>query len=252
MPLLLPPLSRRRFLTGAAAAATALVLPDALWAADERPAPTDPHRFALLSDVHIAADPAAVLRKVTMAEHLRKVVAEVTGLSPRPAAAAINGDLALGTGESGDYTTLLKLLAPLRAAGLPIHLGLGNHDNRDRFRAALPERDRVDTALKDRQAYVVESPRANWFILDSLIETNKTPGTVGERQLHWLAEGLDNRKQKSAIVLVHHNPDPDPSHNGLTDTKALLDLLKPRRQVKALLFGHTHAWSVKEEDGLHL
>src|SRR5438552_3539035 len=94
MPLYLPPLSRRKFLAGSVAAAAALVLGDALFGADERPE-VDPHRFALLSDVHIAADPKAVLRGVTMADHLRSVVGEVAGLSLRPAAAAINGDLAL-------------------------------------------------------------------------------------------------------------------------------------------------------------
>jgi hypothetical protein len=254
MPLHLPPISRRRFLAGSMAAASAMALGDALWGADERPpADRDPHRFALLSDVHIAADPAAVLRKVTMAENLKKVIAEVTALSPLPAAAAINGDLALGTGEAGDYATLLDLLKPLRAAGLPVHLGLGNHDRRDRFRAALPAGDRADAPLKDREAYVVESPRANWFVLDSLTDTNKVPGTVGDEQRRWLAEGLDARKDKPALVMVHHNPDrEDPTRGGLTDTVALLEMLTSRRQVKALIFGHTHHWSFEEEAGMHL
>src|SRR4051794_35525217 len=101
MPIYLPPLSRRRFLAGSLAAASGLALGRALRAAGEGASQPDPHRFALLSDVHIAADPAAVLRKVTMAENLKKAVAEVTALSPLPANSAINGDLALGTGESG-------------------------------------------------------------------------------------------------------------------------------------------------------
>ena len=29
-------------------------------------------------------------------------------------------------------------------------------------------------------------------------------------------------------------------------------MLLPRRQVKALLFGHTHVWSVKQREGLHM
>ena len=254
MPIHLPPLSRRRFLAGSVAAASAILLGDPAWAADDgRHVETDPHRFALLSDVHIAADPAAVLRKVTMAENLKKAIAEVTALSPLPAAAAINGDLAMGTGEAGDYATLLELLKPFRAAGLPVHLGLGNHDRRDRFRAALPEPDRGATPLKEREAYVVESPRANWFILDSLADTNKVPGTVGDDQRRWLAEGLEARKDKPAIVMVHHNPDrEDPTRGGLTDTVEILELLTPRRQVKALIFGHTHHWSIAEEAGMHL
>ena len=254
MPFHLPPVSRRSFLAGSMAAASTLLLGDNLWAADDtESARPDPHRFALLSDIHIAADPAAVLRNVMMAEHLKKVVAEVATLSSRPAAAAINGDLALGTGEAGDYATLVDLLKPLRAAGVPVHLGLGNHDHRDNFRAALPEADRVATPLKARHAYVIESPRANWFLLDSLVDTNKVPGTVGDEQRRWLAAELDARRNKPAIVMVHHNPDrEDPTRGGLTDTVAMLDLLGSRKQAKALIFGHTHRWSFAEEAGLHL
>ena len=253
MPVYLPPLSRRRFLAGSLAAASGLAFGNALRAAGDAAGKPDPHRFALLSDVHIAADPAAVLRNVTMAENLKKAVAEVAALSPLPANSAINGDLALGTGESGDYATLLDLLKPLRAAGLPVHLGLGNHDHRGRFRAALPERDRVATPIREREAYVVETPRANWFVLDSLVETNKVPGTVGDEQRKWLSDGLEARKDKPAIVMVHHNPDrEDPTRGGLTDTVAFLELLAERRQVKALIFGHTHRWSFAEENGLHL
>src|SRR5207237_3504765 len=159
MPVYLPPISRRRFLAGSVATAAGLLLADRLLAAH---IPIDPHRFALLSDVHVAADRSNVMRKVNMADHLTKAVAEVAALSPRPAAAEINGDLALGTGESGDYATLLELLRPMREAGVPIHLTLGNHDHRERFRAAAPTRLRGSIPLEERETYLIESPRANW------------------------------------------------------------------------------------------
>ena len=34
--------------------------------------------------------------------------------------------------------------------------------------------------------------------------------------------------------------------SGLLDTAELFRVLAPRRQVKALIFGHTHDWGVKE------
>ena len=49
MPIYLPPISRRRFLAGSVATAAGLLLADRLLAAH---IPIDPHRFALLSDVH--------------------------------------------------------------------------------------------------------------------------------------------------------------------------------------------------------
>jgi 3',5'-cyclic-AMP phosphodiesterase len=250
MPIHVPPISRRSFLAGSVGAAAALAGAGTLAAAG---APVDADRFALLSDTHVAADRTAMMRGVTVAHHLAKVVTEVAALSPRPAAALVNGDLALGVGEAGDYATLLDLIKPLREAGLPLHLTLGNHDHREHFRAAVPERERDKPAVADREAYVIESPRADWFVLDSLRKTNEVGGDVGEAQLHWLAEQLEARKDKPALVMVHHNPDEeDPSRGGLADTRALLDLLAPRRHVKALFFGHTHAWSLREREGLHL
>jgi hypothetical protein len=55
--------------------------------------------------------------------------------------------------------------------------------------------------------------------------------------------------------MVHHNPqfDENAKIGGLKDTAALLDVLSPRAQAKALFFGHTHRWShERTEDGLHL
>jgi 3',5'-cyclic AMP phosphodiesterase CpdA len=250
MPITLPPLSRRQFLARSAAAASALAQGPLLRGADVSRADAD--RFALLSDIHIAADRAKVSRMANMADHLVAAVKEVAALSPRPVAGFINGDLAFGTGESGDYATMLELLRPLREAGLPLHLTLGNHDHRQRFLAAVPAEQVDKSPVADRVACLVESPRANWYVLDSLKQTNETPGVVGEEQLKWLSGALDERASKPAIVMVHHNPDLDPTHKALTDTAALLEVLTPRKHVKALLFGHTHAWSVKEQDGLHL
>src|SRR5690349_15273546 len=74
MPITLPPLrslpaiSRRRFLAGSLAAGAGLLLRRPLLAADEtvQSVPVDPHRFALLSDTHIAADPKVAARGVNM------------------------------------------------------------------------------------------------------------------------------------------------------------------------------------------
>ena len=54
-------------------------------------------------------------------------------------------------------------------------------------------------------------------------------------------------------MLVHHNPGQVDNSSGLQDTQALLDVLRPRKQVKAWIYGHTHLWEVKQdESGIHL
>lgn len=248
MPITLHPVSRRRFLKGSLAAGLGLLAAPSLLA-DRRSA--DPHRLALLSDVHIAADRTAHERGVVMSDHLEQVVAEVAKLDPQPAAAFINGDCAYHLGLVGDYQTLLPLLQPLRDRGLPLHLEMGNHDNREHLWSTIPHSEAHVEPLEHRQVMIVEYPRANFFLLDSLDKTNHTPGVLGSKQIDWLAGALDQRADKPAVVMVHHQPDERPKPDGLTDTKALLDTLLPRRQVKALFYGHTHEWSVTKREDLH-
>ena len=130
MPLHLPPLSRREFVRRVLIGGTSLALAPRVLAAAF--AKADPHAWALLSDTHIPGVRAQVARDVKPADRLAAVVAEVLAWDTKPTGVLVNGDLALGTGEAADYATFSALVAPLRAAGLPLHLALGNHDNRER------------------------------------------------------------------------------------------------------------------------
>ncbi len=248
MPLSLPPLTRRSFLAGSLAAAGSLSLGARLQAAE---AEADPDRFVLFSDTHIAGDREAIARGTNMFQNLAQACQEVQRLSPKPTAVFVDGDCALNVGTSEDYVTFVESLLPLRKHGLPIHIALGNHDHRDRFWEALQAKE--DTrVLEQRHVAIVPARHANWFVLDSLDETNKTPGVLGEAQLKWLATALDQHAEKPALVMVHHNPDDRPKPGGLVETKAVLELLTAKRHVKALIFGHTHDWKQTQHEGLHL
>jgi hypothetical protein len=248
MPISLLPVSRRRFLQSVAAAGAAAATGSQLFA---RQTQRDANRFALLADTHIAADRKLAARGTVMADNLAQVARELVALETAPAAVLVDGDCAFSNGQSADYATLVNLLDPLRQHGLPIHLALGNHDHRQRFWEAIPQQSDAP-ALAERHLTVLSAPHANWILLDSLDETNKTPGVLGEPQLAWLAKALDQQPVKPAIVMVHHNPDDRPKPGGLVETAALFDVLLPRKQVKMLVFGHTHNWSVSAKEGLHL
>jgi len=118
--------------------------------------------------------------------------------------------------------------------------------------AARSMATRKASSLDEKQVLIVASPQANWFVLDSLDQTDKTPGKLGGEQLQWLARALDQATDKPALVMVHHQPDNRPVVNGLVDTDDLFEVLSPRRHVKALFFGHTHVWLATERDGIHL
>jgi len=251
MPLTLPQLSRREFLKRAALAAAAAAIAPQSHAGLFGKA-RDRDTFAFFSDTHIAGDAGKTYLNVNMADHLTACVRELAAGPVKPAAVIIAGDLAFGSGFPADYATFGKLIHPVRALA-PLHLSLGNHDERENFWHAFPHDAARLKSVPQKQTAFFSSERANWFLLDSLALTAKTPGLVGAAQLDWLARELDARPGKPAIVLVHHNPQFPIPTTGLLDSAALLNLLEPRRQVKALIFGHTHDWHIEtHESGVHL
>jgi Icc protein len=249
MPIQLPPLSRRQFLKRVLVSAAAAGLSPYAFADTRR---VDPNSWALLSDTHIAADTAATSRTVNMTDNLKTAARDVLSLLDSPAGVLVAGDCAFTTGQTGDYGVFRDLLGPLREQGLPIHIALGNHDNRERFWEVLAQERTAKHPVSDRQTALLRTKLANWYILDSLEETNATPGLLGKTQLDWLAQALDENQNKPALVVVHHNPGLT-GNLGLKDTLPLFDVIRPRKQVKAYIYGHTHAWKVENDDsGLHL
>jgi len=204
--------------------------------------------YAWLADTHLAADPAAAMHGQVMAANLRAVVADILGASDPPRGVVIDGDLAQTDGQAGDYRALLAATGPLSRARIPIHLTLGNHDDRDTFRAVLGEHA---GAVAGKYVGAVDGAGHRLLMLDSLDHVNATAGRLGGPQRDWLARQLDAAPETPAIVFVHHHLDAH-QRPALADTEALLAVLRPRRQAKAVVFGHTHAWGTRVEDGLHL
>jgi hypothetical protein len=241
-------ITRRRFLAGALGAAAWLgARPTAA-----APTATDPHRWVLISDTHIWHQRDQKYRNTNPAENFLQVRAEILALEPRPAGVIFTGDLVFLEGEAADYAALADLVRPLRQAGIPLHFTLGNHDHRANFWNAFPEaKPPAIPPVPDRHVAIVSAPRANWFLLDSLEKTKSTPGLLGKAQLEWLAEALDARSDRPALVVAHHPRDLT-GLEGLKDTRALFEVLCPRYQVKAYIFGHTHRWRVASYRGIHL
>ncbi len=249
MPIHLPPLSRRQFLVRSFAAAAGLAAKPSLFAAERK---TDANSWALLADIHLSGNRSQLGRGINMAEHFAAVSGEVLAMSQRPAGMFIAGDCAFNSGENADYGTLAELLKPIRSDQVPVHLALGNHDQREHFWQAFQDERAAKRPLQDKQAALISTSRVNWFMLDSLEKTLATPGLIGPEQLKWLAETLDANRKKPAIILVHHNPGLN-GNAGLKDTLPFYEIIRPRKQVKAYIFGHTHKWSIEqEESGIHL
>lgn len=187
-----------------------------------------------------------------MFENLKQISRQIMDLKKLPSGVLIDGDCAFNAGTTEDYQVFLELLVPLRKVAIPVHLALGNHDHRERFWEAASVPEEQKQILEQKHVGLIESERVNFIILDSLMKTNQTPGILGVQQLKWLEQILDLHPEKPSILLMHHNPSEAEQTSGLTDTRALYEVIKPRKQVKALVFGHTHHWHLNELEGIHL
>lgn len=246
-------LSRRGLLTAAtaaAAASAAAFLPTPASALDARRLRAD--RLTLIADPHVAANPRRRLLGASLSPNLQESVARVIE-RPRPDAVVVAGDCSVDDGQPGDYAQLARVLAPLHAAGLSPHLTPGNHDDRTRLAAAFPGGLPGGDAPGARR---LRLRRSDWYLLDSLRETDETPGELGHDQLGWLAERLDEQPQRPAFLVVHHPPgnrrNPGGRGVGLDDGHRLLHLLASRPQAKALFHGHLHRMTRWTHHGLHV
>lgn len=249
MPLIFPPISRRSFLGGAFASAAALKAPRLL--ADSTEPASD--RIALLADTHIWEKPTDIHRGVAPTAAFATAVERILALRPLPAWAIIAGDFAFMEGNAGDYQQAVERLRPLRAAGIGVAIALGNHDHRENFGRSGTNGGDAASPVQDKLSAIIETAKCTLFILDSLDRTNVTPGRFDRAQLQWLARELDVRKNKPAVIVAHHDPQPTAAKvTGLIDTAEFYDVIVPRKQVKAYVFGHTHRWGVQKYEGIHL
>jgi len=213
-------------------------------------AEVDDDLIAVLNDTHVGAQQAA---DSAIPTNLRHTIDWLLALPKRPAAVIINGDLALKDGRRGDYERFEKLIAPLQAAGVPLHLTMGNHDDRAVFYDVMKQSSSV---VESKFVSMIELPGVNLFLLDSLKATMVTQGLLGEAQLAWLTKLLDAHADKPALLFAHHNPrlGGDPLHfpGGLEDSEPLWKALASREHVKAYLHGHIHHRNFFEHEGIHI
>jgi len=216
-------------------------------------AEVDENLIAILNDTHIGAQHPA---SASIPTNLRNTIAWLLALPKRPAAVIINGDLALRDGKRGDYEHFATLIAPLRDAGVSLHLTMGNHDDLAVFYEVLRNEKPESPAVESKHVGVVKLAGANLFLLDSLKATMITQGLIGDAQMEWLTKLLDQHTDTPALLFAHHNPrlGGDPIHfpGGLEDSEPLWKAITERKHVKAYIHGHIHHRDFFQHEGIHI
>lgn len=200
--------------------------------------------WALLSDTHVAGDPEEVYRGFVPYQNLQAVVPQV--LEAAPEGVIINGDVARLSGERADYERIKQLLSPL-ATELPVHMTLGNHDDRTNFGDVF---NGSATLVEDHHVHVIEAPAVRIILLDSLLYVNKVVGLLGKIQRSWLEMFLDSTPPMTTLIFVHHTLGDDDSD--LQDVDRMLNIIRPHASVKAVLYGHSHQYKYGQREGIQL
>jgi len=203
--------------------------------------------WALLSDTHIPENPEDAYRGFRPAENLKRAVPQV--LEAKPQGVLICGDAARLRGTPGDYQALKTLIEPVTSR-MPVAIALGNHDDRKNFLEAFGATQEGAQAVKNRHVLVIESEAVRFIVLDSLIMPNFTPGLLGKDQRTWLAQYLDAAKPLPTVLFMHHTPDDGDS--ALLDMPRLMDIIRERKMVKAVVFGHSHRYAHLAWDGIQM
>jgi 3',5'-cyclic-AMP phosphodiesterase len=233
MPLLIRP-TRRQFLA-AAAAIPAL-------------AQTKPAHWALLSDTHIFADKTGEYRGFRPYDNLKRVLPQVR--AAQPDGVLINGDLAKLEGLTADYELLKSMIEPV-AQSMPLCLSLGNHDDRKNFMGVMGKLSRgVTQPVESKHVLVLDQPPVRFIVLDSLMTTNVAAGLLGKTQRTWLQNYFSASDDTPVIIFVHHTM--DDGDNSLLDADRLLHLTRGVRKVKAIIYGHSHAYQYDSAYDIHL
>ena len=189
----------------------------------------DENLVVIISDLH--TNPGSY-----QPARLERTIADILALRPRPRNVIVLGDLAYLTGKPSEYALLKQILAPLEGTGIRLTMAMGNHDRRTNFTEAFPEYAAA-SLMKDRFVFVVETPRADIILLDSLQESDDpttwiTPGALPDNEKEWLKEKLASYTDKPVFVTSHHP----------INEVGIKDILLASPTCCGYIHGHDHVW----------
>jgi 3',5'-cyclic AMP phosphodiesterase CpdA len=191
-------------------------------------------KLVILSDLHLGP-PGSAVNGLDTGARLAEAVAVITRDHADAAMVLVAGDLA-DRGEVDAYRHLRDLLAPLQ---MPVHLTLGNHDNRDAFLSVFGPG--LDDAM-GRVSKVLDAGGYRILLLDT-----SEPGLVGGRlcqgRLDWLALRLDEAEDRPVIIVQHHHANPlslPVDEIMLEAAQDYLDVLHRHPDIRQVIAGHVH------------
>jgi len=192
-------------------------------------------KIVVLSDLHILQEGQTSVTLDT-SERLREGVAAINARHADADFVAIAGDLA-DLGERGAYVRLKEILSDLT---VPVHITIGNHDDRATFLDVFGADMAAPTGFVDK---VIDAKGHRVILLDSAIQPPRHDGRLEQVQLDWLRDRLAEAADRPVIVILHHHANPLGTAVDsiiLQNGPAFASVLATHPDVRQVIAGHVH------------
>ena len=192
--------------------------------------------LAEITDTHLMDGGVRAYGTIDTRIHLASAVSTIAGLTPKPDALLVAGDIS-EDGTEGSYALFRDMVAPL---GIPTYVIPGNHDSRALMRAAFVADGYM--AATGPLDYAVDLGPLTLIALDTL-EEGEPFGTFSADQCAWLGDTLASLSGKPAIIMLHHPPFSTGlkmDEIGCRDGDAIGKVIEQFSNVESVLAGHFH------------
>ena len=194
--------------------------------------------IAQITDLHVGDRLTIDGRDIDTLEGLRRAVAHLNALLPRPDAVVVTGDL-VAEETPANYQSVAAALGELT---MPRYVIPGNHDDRGMIREVFGG-DGFLTEEGEFLHYTVEGFDLRLVALDTH-DPGKASGLLCQDRLNWLDARLAEARDRPTLIFMHHPPFyagiADFDIIGLTGRDAFAEIVARNTQVQAIACGHVH------------
>lgn len=201
-------------------------------------------KFVVLSDLHLVPEGELSMTLDTTA----RLEAAVEAINARYSGfdfVVLAGDLA-DKGQADAYRRLQAIVDRIR---VPVHITLGNHDDRPTFLDIFGAELAAETGKVDK---VIDAEGYRVILLDSS-EPGRVDGVLEMTQIDWLRARLAEAKDRPVIVVLHHNANAlhiSSDTIRILEPDAFIEALKTHPDVRQVIAGHVHLTSAATYRGL--
>ena len=191
-------------------------------------------KFVILSDLHLVKE-SALSHGLDTTARLKAGIEAINARHGDADFCVLAGDLA----DLGEVEAYHRLKACLDVLEIPVHITIGNHDDRNTFIDVFGSEHLCATGFVDK---VIDHKGQRVILLDSAV-TGQHGGRLEKEQLNWLADRLAEVPQIPVTVVLHHHANPlytKVDRIILENGPELVAVLKAHRQVRQVIAGHVH------------